>query len=136
MTHSKVIHGRHYGTGKRKNAIARVFLKEGGSGTIRVNDRTFEDYFPRDVLRMIIEQPFDATAKNGSFDVTVTVQGGGVASQAEAVRHGISRALVGYDEKLRPPLKKAGLLTRDARKKERKKPGQPGARKKFQYSKR
>ncbi len=136
MANAKVIDGRFYGTGKRKNAIARVFLKEGGSGEIRVNSRSFEDYFPRDVLRMIIEQPFDVTARRGAFDVSVTVKGGGVASQAEAVRHGISRAPAGYDEKLRPSLKRAGLLTRDARKKERKKPGQPGARKKFQYSKR
>ena len=136
MGRAKVIHGRFYGTGKRKNAIARVFLREGGEGSIKVNGRTFEDYFPRDVLRMIIEQPFDAASKRGSFDVEVNVCGGGVASQAEAVRHGISRALVAFDDDLKPPLKAAGLLTRDARKKERKKPGQPGARKKFQYSKR
>ncbi|MEM6957287.1 MAG: 30S ribosomal protein S9 [Myxococcota bacterium] len=136
MPQGKVIHGRHYGTGKRKNAVARVFLKPEGSGTITINNRTFEDYFPRDVLRMIVEQPFDATNKNGAFDVSVNVSGGGVASQAQAVRHGISRALAGMDETLRPALKRAGLLTRDARKKERKKPGQPGARKKFQYSKR
>ncbi|MEM9864480.1 MAG: 30S ribosomal protein S9 [Myxococcota bacterium] len=136
MPQGKVIHGRHYGTGKRKNAVARVFLKPEGSGTITINNRTFEDYFPRDVLRMIVEQPFDATNKNGAFDVSVNVSGGGVASQAQAVRHGISRALAGMDESLRPALKRAGLLTRDARKKERKKPGQPGARKKFQYSKR
>ena len=136
MVQAKKIHSRYYGTGKRKNAIARVFLKQGGSGEIRINDRTFEDYFPRDVLRMIIGQPFETIEKTGSFDVTVNVCGGGVASQAEAVRHGISRALVGFDADLKPALKKAGLLTRDARKKERKKPGQPGARKKFQYSKR
>ncbi|MEM7608951.1 MAG: 30S ribosomal protein S9 [Myxococcota bacterium] len=136
MPQGKVIHGRHYGTGKRKNAVARVFLKPEGSGTITINNRTFEDYFPRDVLRMIVEQPFDATNKNGAFDVSVNVSGGGVASQAQAMRHGISRALAGMDETLRPALKRAGLLTRDARKKERKKPGQPGARKKFQYSKR
>jgi len=136
MARPKVIDGRFYGTGKRKRAVARVFLTESGSGQYKINDRAFEDYFPRDVLRMIIEQPFEATSKGGSFDVEVTVQGGGVASQAEAVRHGISRALVAYDEALKPPLKKAGLLTRDAREKERKKPGQPGARKKFQYSKR
>lgn len=136
MVQAKKIHNRYYGTGKRKNAIARVFLKKDGTGEIRINDRTFEDYFPRDVLRMIIGQPFETVEKTGSFDVTVNVCGGGVASQAEAVRHGISRALVGYDADLKPALKKAGLLTRDARKKERKKPGQPGARKKFQYSKR
>ena len=135
MPKSKVIDGRHYGTGKRKTAIARVFLKE-GSGTITVNNRTFEDYFPREVLRMIIEQPFDAVSRRGMFDIDVNVQGGGVTSQAEAVRHGISRALVNFEEDMKPALKKQGLLTRDARKKERKKPGQPGARKKFQYSKR
>ena len=136
MGKSKVIHGRFYGTGKRKNAIARVFMKEGGDGTIRINDRTFEDYFPRDVLRMIIQQPFEAVSKRGGFDVTVNVCGGGIAAQAEAVRHGISRALLSFDENMKPTLKRAGLLTRDARKKERNKPGQPGARKKFQYSKR
>ena len=135
MAKSKIIDGRFYGTGKRKTAVARVFLKE-GTGTITVNKRSFENYFPRDVLRMIIEQPFDVIAKRGRFDVAITVKGGGVASQAEAVRHGISRALVNLDEDLRPALKRAGFLTRDARKKERKKPGQPGARKKFQYSKR
>ncbi len=135
MARPRVIDGRFYGTGKRKNAVARVFLTE-GSGHVKVNGRAFEDYFPRDVLRMIIEQPFDAIAKRDAFDVEVTVKGGGTASQAEAVRHGISRALVAMDDALKPPLKRAGLLTRDAREKERKKPGQPGARKKFQYSKR
>jgi len=135
MTHSKVIHGRNYGTGKRKNAIARVFLSS-GEGTVTVNGRTFEDYFPRDVLRMIIQQPLELTSQIGQLDVEINVCGGGIASQAQAVRHGISRALIGMDETLRPALKKAGFLTRDARKKERKKPGQPGARKKFQYSKR
>ncbi|HJK90890.1 MAG TPA: 30S ribosomal protein S9 [Polyangiaceae bacterium LLY-WYZ-15_(1-7)] len=135
MAKPKQIHGRFYGTGKRKTAVARVFLSE-GTGTIEVNGRTFEDYFPREVLRMIIEQPFDAIEKHGKFDVKVNVDGGGPSSQAEAVRHGISRALVAMDVDLKPSLKKAGLLTRDARKKERKKPGQPGARKKFQYSKR
>ena len=97
MARPKVIDGRFYGTGKRKNAVARVFLSENGSGQYKVNGREFEDYFPRDVLRMIIEQPFEATSKREAFDVEVTVQGGGVASQAEAVRHGISRALVAYD---------------------------------------
>jgi len=135
MARPRVIDGRFYGTGKRKNAVARVFLTE-GSGQVEINGRAFADYFPRDVLRMIIEQPFDAIAKRDAFDVTVTVKGGGTASQAEAVRHGISRALVAMDDALKPPLKSAGLLTRDAREKERKKPGQPGARKKFQYSKR
>jgi len=130
-----VIHGRNYGTGRRKNAVARVFLKS-GSGAYTVNGRAFEDYFPRDILRMIVDQPFELTGKSGTFDVQVNVCGGGIAAQAQAVRHGIARALVGVDEQLRRPLKQAGLLTRDARKKERKKPGQPGARKKFQYSKR
>ncbi|MEO0322637.1 MAG: 30S ribosomal protein S9 [Myxococcota bacterium] len=130
-----MVHGRHYGTGKRKNAVARVFLKEGG-GTVTINDRSFEDYFPRDVLRMIIEQPLVTLEKNGQFDIEVNVHGGGVAAQAEAVRHGISRALLSWNPEVRSSLKREGYLTRDARKKERKKPGQPGARKKFQYSKR
>ncbi|UCF47311.1 MAG: 30S ribosomal protein S9 [Myxococcales bacterium] len=135
MTHSKVIDGRYYGTGKRKNAIARVFLSP-GAGTVTVNGRTFENYFPREILRIIAMQPFAALAKQGQYDVEVNVAGGGVSSQAEAIRHGIARALVGLDEINKPTLKRAGYLTRDARKKERKKPGQPGARKKFQYSKR
>lgn len=135
MPFAKTIHGRYYGTGKRKNAIARVFLRSGG-GTVTVNGRSFEDYFPREVLRMIIDQPLEVVEKRGQFDVEVNVCGGGVAAQAEAVRHGISWALVGMDHALKSPLKRAGLLTRDAREKERKKPGQPGARKKFQFSKR
>ena len=135
MTHSKVIDGRHYGTGKRKNAIARVFLSS-GAGTVTVNGRTFENYVPREILRIIAMQPFATLAKQGQYDVEVNVIGGGVSAQAQAVRHGIARALVGVDESNKPALKRAGYLTRDARKKERKKPGQPGARKKFQYSKR
>jgi small subunit ribosomal protein S9 len=135
MTHAKVIDGRNYGTGKRKNAIARVFLSQ-GAGNVTINGRTFEDYFPREILRIIAMQPFALLGKQGQYDVEVNVNGGGVSSQAEAVRHGIARALVLADENNKPQLKKAGYLTRDARKKERKKPGQPGARKKFQYSKR
>jgi len=135
MPFAKTIHGRYYGTGKRKNAIARVFLRNGGGG-VTVNGRTFEDYFPREVLRMIIDQPLEVVERRGQFDVEVNVCGGGVAAQAEAVRHGIAWALVGMDRNLKSPLKRAGLLTRDAREKERKKPGQPGARKKFQFSKR
>jgi small subunit ribosomal protein S9 len=135
MAHAKVIDGRHYGTGKRKNAIARVFLRS-GSGSVTVNGRTFENYFPREILRIIAMQPFATLAKEGQYDVAVNVAGGGVSSQAEAVRHGIARALVSVDAGNKPALKRAGYLTRDARKKERKKPGQPGARKKFQYSKR
>jgi small subunit ribosomal protein S9 len=135
MAHAKVIDGRYYGTGKRKNAIARVFLSP-GAGNVTVNGRTFESYFPREILRIVAMQPFAALGKQGQYDVQVNVVGGGVSSQAEAVRHGIARALVGIDESNKPMLKRAGYLTRDARRKERKKPGQPGARKKFQYSKR
>lgn len=135
MAHAKVIDGRYYGTGKRKNAIARVFLSS-GAGNVTVNGRTFESYFPREILRIVAMQPFATLGKEGQYDVQVNVVGGGVSSQAEAVRHGIARALVGIDETSKPMLKRAGYLTRDARRKERKKPGQPGARKKFQYSKR
>lgn len=130
-----VIHGRYYGTGKRKNAVARVYLKP-GEGKVTVNGRTDEDYFPRETSRMIIRQPFVTLEQAGAFDVDAKVNGGGVSAQAEAVRHGIARALLNVADDNRSPLKKAGFLTRDARAKERKKPGQPGARKKFQYSKR
>lgn len=135
MPQSSIIHGRFYGTGRRKTAVARVFLKA-GEGTFTINGRTFADYFPRETLRMIIEQPFVLLSKTGSFDVEVNVAGGGIAAQAEAVRHGISRALLEVDAENRSPLKRAGFLTRDSRQKERKKPGQPGARKRFQFSKR
>lgn len=131
----KTIHGRHYGTGRRKTAVARVFLKE-GSGQFRINKRAFEDYFPRDILRLIVNQPLDVLGRLDQYDVDVNVNGGGITAQAQAVRHGISRALLSVDTAFRAPLKRAGFLTRDARKKERLKPGQPGARKKFQYSKR
>lgn len=130
-----VIHGRFYGTGKRKNAIARVFL-EAGEGKVVVNGRDVQEYFPRPTSVMIINQPFEVVEQVGKYDVEANVVGGGVAAQAEALRHGISRALLHADPEFRGPLKRAGFLTRDARKKERKKPGQPGARKKFQYSKR
>jgi small subunit ribosomal protein S9 len=126
---------RFYGTGRRKTSVARVWIKP-GSGRIVVNRRTFENYFPRETLRMIIAQPFEVTSTGGQFDVAVNVGGGGPTGQAGAVRHGIARALVRYDDKLRLALKKAGLLTRDPRMRERKKYGQPGARQKFQYSKR
>lgn len=129
------MHGRFYGTGKRKNAVARVFLKPGEAG-FSVNGRELDEYFRRESLVMIAQQPFDHTGEGQTFHVSVRVCGGGNAAQAQAVRHGLSRALQNMDESLRPALKKAGFLTRDARKKERKKPGQPGARKKFQYSKR
>lgn len=126
---------RYYATGKRKSAIARVYMKA-GNGNIVVNKRNYEEYFTRPSLKMIIRQPFEVTGKNAQFDLYVNVSGGGVAGQAGAVKHGISKALLEYDAELRGVLKKAGFLTRDARVKERKKYGQPGARKKFQFSKR
>ncbi|MDW8362327.1 MAG: 30S ribosomal protein S9 [Myxococcales bacterium] len=129
------MHGRYYGTGKRKTAIARVFMSP-GEGRITVNRRSLEDYFPRETSRMVLRQPFEVVDRVGAYDVEVNVRGGGLAAQAEAIRHGIARALLGASPELRPALKKAGLLTRDARKKERKKPGRPAARKRFQYSKR
>jgi small subunit ribosomal protein S9 len=125
----------YYGTGRRKTSVARVWLKP-GTGNIVVNRRPFEDYFPRETLRMIIYQPLQLTNTFGQFDATINVGGGGPSGQAGAVRHGIARALLGFDDKLRQALKRAGLLTRDPRMKERKKYGQPGARSKFQYSKR
>jgi small subunit ribosomal protein S9 len=126
---------RFYATGRRKTSVARVWIRP-GAGRIVVNRRAFEDYFPRETLRMIIAQPLEVTSTIGQFDIFVTVGGGGPSGQAGAVRHGLSRALARFDEKLRVPLKKAGLLTRDPRMRERKKYGQPGARQKFQYSKR
>ncbi len=126
---------RYYATGKRKSAIARVYMKA-GSGNIIVNKRNYEEYFARPSLNMIVKQPFDITGKKDQFDLYVNVSGGGVAGQAGAVKHGISKALLEYDPELRSVLKKAGFLTRDARVKERKKYGQPGARKRFQFSKR
>ncbi|HPL63994.1 MAG TPA: 30S ribosomal protein S9 [Syntrophales bacterium] len=125
----------HYATGKRKSSIARIWLKE-GNGAVKVNDRNFEEYFPRESLRRLISQPLEITGKRGKFDLYVNVQGGGMSGQAGAVKHGIARALVEFDLDLRPVLKKAGFLTRDSRIKERKKYGQPGARKRFQFSKR
>jgi len=124
-----------YGTGRRKTSVARVWLRPGG-GRILVNRRPFEDYFPRETLRMIISQPLQLTNTFGTLDATINVGGGGPTGQAGAVRHGIARALLEFDLNLRPTLKRAGLLTRDPRMKERKKYGQPGARSKFQYSKR
>jgi small subunit ribosomal protein S9 len=126
---------RFYATGKRKSAIARIYMKE-GAGAITVNKRTFDNYFTRDSLKMLIQQPLDIVGKRGQFDFFVNVQGGGMAGQAGAVKHGISKALVEYDQEMRTMLKRAGFLTRDSRIKERKKYGQPGARKRFQFSKR
>jgi small subunit ribosomal protein S9 len=123
------------GTGRRKTSIARVRLAS-GSGKMVVNGRTFENYFPTETLRMIVNQPFTVTSMAGRFDARINVQGGGPNGQAGAVRHGIARALLKADINLRPTLKAEGLLTRDSREKERKKYGQPGARKRFQYSKR
>lgn len=126
---------QYYGTGRRKTSVARVWLRA-GQGAITINRRTFEDYFSRETLRMIICQPLDLTNTRAQFDVKANVGGGGPAGQAGAVRHGIARALLEFDEALRSPLKRAGFLTRDPRMRERKKYGQPGARQKFQYSKR
>jgi len=127
--------GRAYATGKRKNAIARVWLKP-GSGRITVNGRTQEVYFQRPVLRMLIGQPFQSAAREKQFDVVCTVSGGGLSGQAGAVRHGISKALTLYEPELRPVLKKGGFLTRDSRVVERKKYGKAKARRSFQFSKR
>ena len=124
-----------YGTGRRKNATARTRLYD-GTGQIVVNGRPFENYFPRKSLQMIIRQPLVLTKSLEKLDVKVNVQGGGVSGQAEALRHGISRALLEVDASLRGVLKKAGFLTRDARKKERKKYGLRAARARYQYSKR
>ncbi len=126
---------RTYATGKRKTASARVYIKP-GTGVITVNKRKFEDYFVRETSQMIAKQPLELLEAMDQFDVLVNVRGGGTAAQAEAVRHGIARALVAADGERRPTLKRAGYLTRDSRKVERKKYGQPGARKRFQYSKR
>jgi len=126
---------RTYATGKRKTASARVWIKP-GSGVITVNKRKFEDYFVRETSQMIAKQPLELIEVVDQFDVFVNVRGGGTAAQAEAVRHGIARALCEADAERRPSLKRAGYLTRDSRKVERKKYGRPGARKRFQYSKR
>jgi len=124
-----------YGTGRRKTATARVYMRP-GSGAVRVNGRDLDGYFPSDVLRMVVRQPLVLTETAEKFDVNATVDGGGYAGQAGAIRHGISRALLEFDGELRERLKTAGFLTRDPRKKERKKYGRAGARKRFQFSKR
>jgi len=127
--------GRAYGTGRRKDATARVWIKR-GSGKITVNGKSLETYFARAVLRMIINQPFVVLASENKFDVLVTVVGGGLSGQAGAVRHGISRALDNYDPSFRPTLRKSGFMTRDSRVVERKKYGRAKARRSFQFSKR
>ena len=126
---------QYYGTGRRKTSTARVFLRP-GTGTISVNSRDFEAFFPTESLRMLIRRPLVLTETADKFDILATVEGGGVAGQAGAVRLGISRALLEYNLELRKSLKDEGLLTRDARAKERKKYGLAGARKRFQFSKR
>ena len=126
---------RTYSTGKRKTAIARVWLSA-GSGSFTVNGQAANDYFERETALMIAKQSLELLEITGEFDVWATTKGGGKSAQAEALRHGIARALCILDPERRPTIKRAGFLTRDARKKERKKPGQPGARKRFQYSKR
>ena len=126
---------QYYGTGRRKSSAARVYLRS-GTGQFIVNARRFDDYFSSEMLKMIIRQPLTLTETGDKFDVYVRVRGGGYTGQAGAVRHGLSRALVEYNPDFRPKLKSAGLLTRDSRRVERKKYGQPGARKRFQFSKR
>jgi small subunit ribosomal protein S9 len=125
----------HYGTGRRKTATARVYLKP-GSGRITVNDRSLDEFFGRETGRMIVRQPLEAVKLVDKFDIAVTVGGGGITGQAGAIRHGITRALIEYDESLRKPLRDAGFVTRDAREVERKKVGRRKARRGTQYSKR
>ena len=125
----------HYGTGRRKTSTARVYLKP-GSGRITVNDRSLDEFFGRETGRMIVRQPLEAVKLVSKFDITVTVGGGGITGQAGAIRHGITRALIEYDETLRKPLRDAGFVTRDAREVERKKVGRRKARRGTQYSKR
>ena len=126
---------QYYGTGRRKSSTARVYLRP-GAGEVRINKKAFEQYFPNETLRMIIRQPLQLTETANKFDILVNVDGGGPAGQAGAIRHGITRALIEFNADLRPALKHAGLITRDPRIKERKKYGQKGARKRFQFSKR
>jgi small subunit ribosomal protein S9 len=125
----------HYGTGRRKTSTARVFLRP-GQGNITVNKRPLDTFFGRETARMIVRQPLQLTEMESRFDITVTVKGGGTTGQAGAIRHGITRALMEYDESLRPPLRKAGYVTRDAREVERKKVGLRKARRATQFSKR
>ena len=126
---------RYYATGKRKTAVARVWLTP-GDGNITINKRHIDDYLKRETAKMVIRQPLELTETLGKYDIYVNVRGGGMSGQAGAIKHGISKALLEVNSDFRPLLKKAGFLTRDSRVKERKKYGQPGARKRFQYSKR
>ena len=125
----------NYGTGRRKTSTARVYLTN-GTGKITVNERSLDQFFGRETGRMIVRQPLELVQMEGRFDITVTVAGGGITGQAGAIRHGITRALIEYDETLRPALRKAGFVTRDAREVERKKVGRRKARRGPQYSKR
>ncbi|MDO8909707.1 MAG: 30S ribosomal protein S9 [Pseudohongiella sp.] len=126
---------QYYGTGRRKTATARVFISK-GTGNISINNRTIDNFFGREVARMIVQQPLELVEMVGKFDLKITVCGGGSFGQAGAIRHGLTRALIAYDEELRSPLRKAGFVTRDARAVERKKVGLRKARKRPQYSKR
>ena len=126
---------QYYGTGRRKNSTARVFIKQ-GDGKMTINGRTLEQYFGRPTARMVVAQPLELLELSGKFDIYVTVSGGGISGQAGAIRHGLTRALMQYDESFRPALRKAGYVTRDARSVERKKVGLHKARKRPQYSKR
>lgn len=126
---------QQYATGRRKEAVARVWLKP-GTGKVTINNRTLENYFGRETLKMVLRQPFEVTETNDKWDVSVNVSGGGLSGQAGAIRHGITRAMIKANPGLRSALKKAGFVTRDSRAVERKKYGRPGARKRFQFSKR
>jgi len=126
---------QYYGTGRRKSSAARVFMTK-GSGQIMINDRPIDEFFGRETARMIVRQPLEKVEMTDKFDIRVTVKGGGISGQAGAIRHGLTRALIEYDEELRRPLRKAGYVTRDAREVERKKVGLHKARKATQYSKR
>ncbi|MGB5922105.1 MAG: 30S ribosomal protein S9 [Syntrophobacteria bacterium] len=126
---------RYYATGRRKTSVARVWLTP-GEGSVKINKRSIDDYLKRETAKMIIRQPLELAETLGKFDIYVNVRGGGISGQAGAIKHGISRALLAVNPDFRPLLKKSGFLTRDSRVKERKKYGQPGARKRFQYSKR
>lgn len=126
---------RWYGTGRRKKATARVWINA-GSGEVTINKRTIDEYFGREVLKMIMQQPLDVAGQRGKLDINVNVVGGGLSGQAGAIRHGLTRAMMEMDPELRGALKKAGFVTRDPRAVERKKYGRPGARKRFQFSKR
>jgi small subunit ribosomal protein S9 len=135
MAGKKLDDGRFHAVGRRKTSVARVYLQP-GKGEWQINGRAMAEYFPRNAYQVILEQPFQATETVGEYDVKVTVRGGGLTGQAGAIQLGVARALLAEDEERRPPLRRDGLLTRDPRKVERKKYGQPKARKRFQFSKR